>query len=145
MSVLLVDESETFLASTLRWIQSRGDLHLVGTARSGPEALAAIELLKPDVVIVDAVLPGMDGFRLARRLKMRVDSPLVVIVTFHASAAAREEALAAGADAFVAKYDFSDEIESILETWRAGLASSDERGKTPSAPARRVLRDVPEA
>ena len=145
MSVLLVDESETFLGSTLRWIQARPDVHLVGTARTGPEALAAIELLRPDVVIVEAVLPGMDGFRLARRLKMRVDAPLVVIVTFHASAAARDEAFAAGADAFVAKYDFSDEIESILERWRAGLSSSDERGKPQIARTRRELRDVPEA
>jgi DNA-binding NarL/FixJ family response regulator len=145
MTVLLVDESETFLASTLRWIQTRRDLDLVGTARSGPEALAAVELLQPDLVIVEAVLPGMDGFRLARRLKMRAEAPLVLIVTFHASAAARDEAFAAGADGFVAKYDFSDEVESILEKWRAGRPSNDDRAKGPSARMRRELRDVPEA
>jgi two-component system, response regulator, stage 0 sporulation protein A len=137
MSVLLVDGSESFLASALRWIQSRQDLELVGTARTGPQALDAVDRLKPDLVIVDAVLPGMDGFRIARTLKIRGDAPLVLLATFHASAAARQEAFAAGADGFVAKYDFSDEIEPILEKWRA---------ERRTAPMRRVreLRDVPE-
>ena len=114
LDVLVVDESEAFLASTLHWIEARPDLRLVGTAGNGPDALAAVERLRPDLVIVEAVLAGIDGFRLARALKAREDAPLVLLVTFHASAAARDEAHAAGADAFLAKYDFSDEIEAIL-------------------------------
>jgi len=142
IAVLVVDESEAFLASTLQWIESRGDLRLVGTARNGPEALAAVERLTPDLVIVEAVLPGVDGFRIARTLKARASSPLVLLVTFHASAAARDEAYAAGADGFLAKGDFNDEIEAILESWRTNRPSRQSGVTTPEKPVRRGSRTV---
>ncbi|HEX4824183.1 MAG TPA: response regulator transcription factor [Candidatus Polarisedimenticolaceae bacterium] len=142
MRVLLVDDSERFLESTKRWIQSRHDLELVGTASTGVEALDAVARLRPDLVIVEAALTGMDGFRVARQLKIKDASPLVLLVSFYPSVAARNEAFAAGADAFLAKDDFSDEIESILERWRAARPVEDQ---APAARARRELRDVPEA
>jgi DNA-binding NarL/FixJ family response regulator len=144
IGVLVVDESEAFLAGTLQWIESRRDLRLVGTARNGPEALAEVERLSPDLVIVEAVLPGIDGFRIARTLKARANGPLVLLVTFHASAAARDEALAAGADGLLAKGDFSDEIEAILEVWRTDWPGRGKRATTPATPARRESRTVPD-
>jgi CheY-like chemotaxis protein len=144
IAVLVVDESEAFLASTLQWIESRRDLRLVGTARNGFDALDAVERLSPDLVIVEAVLPGIDGFRLARTLKAGVDCPLVLLVTFHASVTARDEAFAAGADGFLAKGDFSDEIEAILEAWKTDRPGRKGRVTTPGTPGRRGLRTVPD-
>jgi DNA-binding NarL/FixJ family response regulator len=142
--VLVVDESEAFLASTRHWVESRTDLHLVGTARSGWAALEAAAELCPDLVIVEAVLPGIDGFRVTRALKERANSPLVVIVTFYASAAARDEAYAAGADGFLAKGDFSDEFEAFLEAWRIGPPGRREQVTTPAKPVRRESQIVPD-
>ena len=136
LSVLVVDESEAFLAGAQHWIESRRDVHLVGTARSGPSALEAAARLSPDLVIVEAVLPGLDGFRVARTLKARANAPLVLIVTFHASAAARDEAFAAGADGFLAKGDFSDECDAILEVWKTDRPGRADRATTPAKPAR---------
>ena len=119
IDVLVVDESLAFLASTCRWIASRPDLRLVATLHGGTEALEAVERLRPELVIVEAVLAGIDGFRLARALKARANAPRVLLVTFHATAAARDEAHAAGADALLSKGTFSDEIEAFLEAWRA--------------------------
>jgi DNA-binding NarL/FixJ family response regulator len=144
INVLVVDESEAFLASMRRWIESCGDLRLVGVARDGHEALRAVELLRPDLVIVEAALSGMDGFRLACVLKERDDAPWVLLATFHASVAARDEAYAAGADGLVAKGDFSDEIEAILEEWRAGSPGPGGRVTTPAKPARRGSRTSPD-
>jgi CheY-like chemotaxis protein len=141
LSVLVVDESEAFLAVTRHWIESRRDVHLVGTARSGASALEAAAELRPDLVIVEAVLPEIDGFRLTRALKARAHAPLVVIVTFHASAAARDEAFAAGADGFLAKGEFSDELEAILEVWKTDLP---DRVTPPAIPARRESRTAPD-
>jgi len=144
IAVLVVDESEAFLASTLQWIDSRRDLRLVGTARNGPEALSAVERLAPDLVIVEAVLPGIDGFRIARTLKARATSPLVLLVTFHASAAARDEAYAAGADGFLAKGDFNDEIEAILESWRTARPRRRGDVTIPETPVRPGSQTVPD-
>lgn len=143
-SVLVVDESEAFLASTRHWMQSRTDLHLVGTARSGWAALEAAAELCPDLVIVEAVLPGIDGFRVTRALKERANAPLVVIVTLYASAAARDEAFVAGADAFLAKGDFSDGLEAILETWKTERPGQAAGVTTPTKRAPRESRTVPD-
>jgi DNA-binding response OmpR family regulator len=95
-------------------------------------------------VIVEAVLPGIDGFRLARTLKAQANGPLVLLVTFHASATARAEAFAAGADGFLAKGDFSDEIEAILEVWKTDRPGREGRVTSPTTPARRESRTVPD-
>jgi CheY-like chemotaxis protein len=144
IAVLVVDESEAFLASTLQWIESRPELRLVGTARNGFDALDAVERLSPDLVIVEAVLPGIDGFRVTRALKTMTSGPLVLLVTFHASDTARNEAFAAGADGFLAKGDFNDEIEAILEVWKTDRPGRTGRITTPTKPAPRGLRTVPD-
>ena len=144
IGVLVVDESEAFLASALHWIDSRADLHFLGTARTGPEAIAAADRLRPDLVIVECVMQGADGFRLARDLKSRDDAPLVLLVTFYASAAARDEARAAGADGFLAKYDLSDGFDALLSEWRTGGSARAARLTTPERPDRRGSRTAPD-
>ena len=144
ITVLVVDESHAFRRSTVDWIDSRPDLHLVGTASSGTEALEVVERVRPDLVIVEAVLAGMDGFRLARALKKLPDPPLILLVTFHATATARDEAYAAGADGFLAKGDFSDEIEAILEAWKTNRPGRADGVTSPTKPSRRESRTVPD-
>ena len=140
-SVLVVDESELFLAGARHWFESRRDVHLVGTTRNATTALEAAVALHPDLVIVEAVLPGIDGFRLTRALKSLAKPPLVLIVTFYTSAAARDEALAAGADGFLAKGNFSDELDAFLEKAKAEPSV---RVTTPATPARHELRIAPD-
>src|SRR5262245_66468605 len=94
---LLVDESEDFLAGASHWILGRPELVVVGKVRSGLKAIEAVGRLHPDLVIMDCVLPELDGFRVARLIKSRPNPPLVVIATFVTSKAARDEATAAGA------------------------------------------------
>ena len=70
--------------------------------------------------------------------------PLVLIVTFHASAAARDEAFVAGADGFLAKGNFSDEFEAILAMWKLDRPGQADRATTPAKPVRRESRTVPD-
>jgi DNA-binding NarL/FixJ family response regulator len=114
LRTLLVDGSETFLIGVLAWIDTRDDLDVVGTARSGTEAVALTRTLKPDLVVLDGVLPGLDGFRVARILKESPRPPLVVLTTFLTNEVVRDEALRGGADGFVSKSDFAAEFELLL-------------------------------
>ena len=141
--VVAVDESDAFLSSVVEWIASRRDLRLVGTSRGGPGALEAIERLSPDLVILDVILSGTDGFRLTRRIKRRASAPLVVLLTFHASAAAREEALVAGADGFLAKQDFTDGFEALLAKWAEAGVGQPSRPTIPERPVPRGSRTEP--
>jgi len=135
LRTLIVDDSETFLAGLQHWIDTVTKIAVVGIARSGPEALAAAERLNPDLVLLDVVLPGLDGFRVAKTLKARAHPPLVVMATFLASETARKEAFAAGADGFLSKDDLAEGLDLVLDAITSeGFGRSEE----VSSPARSV-------
>jgi CheY-like chemotaxis protein len=128
---LLVDDSVEFLTGASLWILGRTDLVVVGKVRGGLRAIEAVGRLRPDLVIMDCVLPELDGFRVARLIKSRPNPPLVIIATFATSQAARDEALAAGADGFIAKDEFAGGLERLLDVL---LAQRGEQVGTPTSP-----------
>jgi CheY-like chemotaxis protein len=144
IKTLLVDESEEFLTSASHWIRGRPDLVVVAKVRSGLTAIEAIGRLRPDLVIMDCVLPELDGFRLARWIKSRPSPPLVVIATFVTSQAARDEALAAGADGFIAKDEFAGGLERMLDELLARRHDSAKAPMTRGTPARLESRTEPD-
>jgi DNA-binding NarL/FixJ family response regulator len=144
IGVLVVDGSDAFLTSALHWIDSRSDLHFVGVARTRAEAIEALDHVHPDLVIVECVMNGADGFQLAREIKSRSAAPRVLLVTFHASAAARDEAVASGADGFLAKYDLIDGFDALLAEWRRGGGVRARSVKTRARPGQPGSRTVPD-
>ena len=88
-------------------------------ARDGAEALAAFAQVRPDVVLLDLHLPGLDGTEVCRRLKADPATSSVPVVGF--SAGANEaEARAAGCDDFVAKPFELDDLMARLRRWWVG-------------------------
>jgi CheY-like chemotaxis protein len=113
-TVLVVDDSQEFLDTACSWISSLPRFEVVGTARDGAHALERVAGLQPDLVLMDAVMPVIDGFEATRILRQNDDSRWVVIVSFHDSEAVRREAWAAGADGFISKADFVGSLQSIV-------------------------------
>jgi len=74
---------------------------LIGEAADGEEALAAIERLQPDVVIIDIRMPRLNGIAATTQIKARW--PWIRVVAHSLAVESSDEALAAGADAFVPK------------------------------------------
>ncbi len=112
--VLIVDDSDEFLAVARQWVLRQPQLALAGTARSGEEAVEVADRLRADLVLMDAVMPGIGGFEATRRIKCAGSAPWVVILSFHDSQAARHEAWAAGADGFVAKAELGRELLPLI-------------------------------
>lgn len=102
-SILLVDDIAS-VREALRWVlESEPGLVVVGEAADGMAALLEAHRLQPDVVILDLMLPALDGLAVARRIKAMPAPPLVVVLSVHGGAAARKRAAAAGVDGFVEK------------------------------------------
>ena len=90
------------------------------TAHDGPAGLALAREVHPDIILLDMGLPVMDGWEVARQLRAdpATRDVRIVAVTAYATEVARQEALAAGADAYLAKPCHPDELLSVVERLR---------------------------
>jgi DNA-binding NarL/FixJ family response regulator len=79
-TVLIVDDHEGFRNSARALLEADG-FDVIGEAGSGVEALEAAVALRPDIVLLDIQLPGLDGFSVAERLAEAADAPAVVLVS----------------------------------------------------------------
>ena len=114
--VLLVDDNAAFLSAAARFLNSLAGVEVVARAASAAEGLARAAELRPDLVLVDVVMPGMSGLELVTLIKKDTDAPKAVIVTLHDSEVYRFAAMTAGADGFITKDDLVQELPLLLES-----------------------------
>jgi DNA-binding NarL/FixJ family response regulator len=108
--VLMVDDNRLFLEAAIEFLVEQNSIGEIVTAQSGQDALMAISMTHPDLLIVDLAMPGMGGLELTRLVKERWPEIPVIILTLHDSAHHRRAALEAGADAFVPKTLIDSEL-----------------------------------
>ena len=111
-AVLLVDDDLTLLSVVSRRISRAG--FDVRTAASGPAALKQLEGSWPALLIVDLMMPGMDGFELCRRVKQIADLPIIVLSAVDASEA-KVSALELYAEDYVTKPFDPDELVARIQ------------------------------
>jgi DNA-binding NarL/FixJ family response regulator len=113
-SLLIVDDHEDFRAGARALLEVDG-FRVLGEAADGESALEAARRLRPEVVLLDIQLPGMDGFAVADRLAAGDDPPLVVLTSSRAADAFRQRlGEARSVRGFIAKADLSGECLSAL-------------------------------
>jgi DNA-binding NarL/FixJ family response regulator len=116
---LVLVEDHAILREGLRaLLELEPDLRIVGEAANGTDALAAIELLNPSLVITDIALPGGSGIELIFRLRMSCRRLKILVLTAHNSEEYIRAALNAGADGYVLKdatrVDLLQAIRAVL-------------------------------
>ena len=118
ITVLLVDDHEGFINAALRHLRKVEWLEIVGRASNGLEAIERSETLRPDVVLMDLAMPEMGGLQATRLIKTQDAPPFIVIASHFDDAEHREHAMRAGADDFVSKLSYIQEVMPILEGLR---------------------------
>lgn len=120
--VLIVDD-ESLVRSGLRMIlESAGDLVVVAEARDGAEAIAAVNRHRPEVVLMDVRMPGMDGLTAAVELGKLPGPPKVVMLTTFDQDEYVHRALRAGAVGFLLKDTPPRDLAAAVRTVAAGNA-----------------------
>ncbi|MBI2264972.1 MAG: response regulator [Armatimonadetes bacterium] len=101
--ILIVDDSRVNLRVARVHLESEG--YLVDEARDGDEALRAVSISPPDLILLDIMMPGIDGYEVCRRLKKDEDTRLIPIIMLTAldSLEDKVKALDQGADDFISK------------------------------------------
>ena len=114
MTVLIVDDSMAFRDRVKRMLSACPGIELAGEAVDGATALAEIERLRPDAVLLDLHMPGTDGFAVLRELKARGAHTPVIVLTSDATANVCERCSALGAHAIIEKQNAADCVPPSL-------------------------------
>jgi len=101
--VLVVDDAANLRELLTLLLEVEDDFEVVGTAADGRQAIDAAQALKPDVVLLDLAMPVMDGLQALPELRAILPNARIVIFSGFEHEALAEEALLAGADAYIEK------------------------------------------
>lgn len=107
MRILVVDDDPEILSLIKRGLAYEG--YMVDTAANGPDALAKAREKEPDLVILDIMMPGIDGIEVSKRLRQGSDVPILML-TAKGTVADRVAGLESGADDYLVKPFAFDEL-----------------------------------
>ena len=109
-TVLLVDAHKMVREGLKAVLQAQPNLEVVGEAEDGRQALDLASELRPDVVVMDVGLPGLNGIEATRRLVDTVEGVHIVALSMHADRRYVTEMLSAGAGAYILKNSAAEEL-----------------------------------
>jgi len=131
--VLVVDDIAETRENVRKLLQFEADIEVVGTARSGKEAVQLAEELKPDVILMDINMPDMDGITATGLIRQRNPVSQIVFLSVQGDPNYMRRAMQAGAHDFLTKPPMADELISAVR--RAGQVAQAERSRTAQVAA----------
>ena len=118
---ILLVEDHTLLRTGLRALLTQDpDFEVVGEAENGREGLRAAAALRPDVVLLDISMPGMNGIEAIGEIRRRSPGTRIIVLTIHKTDEYIDESLRAGANGYVLKDATQEELRTAIRTVMAG-------------------------
>ena len=114
-----MDDHPLMLIGISSMLEGKG-IEIVGTAGNGIEALQKAAELKPDVMMLDIVMPGMDGIELARRMRAEMPDVALLVLSSDSSMASLETLLNIGIDGFLSKTSDASVMIDAIKSVAAG-------------------------
>ena len=123
--VFVLDDHEVVRAGLRRVLREQDDLFLVGEASTGAEALARIPCTRPDVAVLDALLPDMTGVQVCQQIRARCPDVRCLILTAFADDKMLFNAIRAGASGYLLKQTVSHALVEAIRAIGAGRSVLD--------------------
>ncbi len=121
--MLLADDHTLFREGLRALFASEGDIEVVGEAEDGEEAVRKASELRPDVVVMDILMPVLDGIEATRRIRAALPEVKVLVLSMYDDEEHVQRLLAAGASGCMLKRATSDElVRSLREVVAGGMA-----------------------
>jgi DNA-binding NarL/FixJ family response regulator len=120
ISIVLGDDHKVILRGLRAVLEAQPGFAVIGEASDGLKVAALVEKLKPDILVLDLMMPGLSGFDVTRRVTKRLPKTRVVILTMYSSEPHVIEALRSGAMAYVVKDASAEELVTAIREAAAG-------------------------
>ena len=105
ITLLLADDCGAVRYGLKLWLRLEPDMTVIGEASNGAEALALAVRLRPDIVVMDARMPQLDGITATKQLRALLPDTPVILLSIDDDPTIRNRALAAGATRFLSKFE----------------------------------------
>jgi NarL family two-component system response regulator LiaR len=123
IKVMLVDDHDMVRRGLAAFLQGTPDLELVGEARDGAEALAMCNRVQPDVILMDLMMPEVDGAAATRTIRERWPDIKIIALTSFQEKDLIHEALRAGAIGYLLKNVTVEELAAAIRSAHAGQST----------------------
>ncbi len=120
INIVLADDHQVVRKGVRALISVEPDFNIIGETGDGLETLDLVEKLKPDVLVLDLMMPGLNGLEVNRQLAKKSPATRIVVLSMHSSEAYVLEALRAGAKAYVLKDAPPEELVYAIREAFAG-------------------------
>lgn len=118
--VVVVEDHQLVRQGIVKLLESAGDLSVVGEADNGMQAIELVTSLRPDVMVLDIVMPQFDGLETLLKLSEITPRPQVVMLSMHADPSMIRQALQSGAVGYVVKQSVADELLAAVRAAKNG-------------------------
>jgi len=122
--ILIVDDLDALRRAIRNLLECSREFEICGEAKNGLEAVEKAAELKPDVVVLNILMPVMDGFEAARKIRMVSPRSRIVILSSHTDERLLEEARDVGAVCYVPKLEAGRELVDAVKTAAGGESSA---------------------
>jgi two-component system, NarL family, response regulator len=112
---MIIDDHPVVRAGLASMLSTQGDIDVVGSASNGMEALALIEKIPPDVILVDLRMPGMSGLEIIRAINLRPNPPRIIVLTSFDTDEDIYQSVGAGAQGYVLKDTPQDQLLQAIQ------------------------------
>ncbi len=120
LRILLAEDHEMVREGIKSLVNAQPDMEVVGEASDGRAAIACVQELQPDVLIMDITMPGMNGLKATQQLKHLYPQLKILTLTRHTDAGFIQQLFAAGASGYVLKQSASVELVRAIRAVAAG-------------------------
>lgn len=120
ITIVLCDDHQVVIEGLKAMLAHEADLQVVGEAHDGLEVLPVVEQLRPQVLVVDLMMPGLSGLEVVRQIGSKHRDTKIVVLSMHPSEAYVVDAFRGGASAYVLKQAPGPELVRAIRAVAAG-------------------------
>ncbi len=123
--IVLADDHAVMRDGVQMVLEAQPDLHVIGTASNGADAVDLVDALRPDIAVLDIAMPKTNGLVAAREIRQRAPNTKIIFLSMHEGEEYLKEALRAGAAGYVLKRAAATDLVAAIRAVQRGDAYLD--------------------